>query len=452
MTLEGNPASESGMELSRLLRILADHDVSRVYLKTLAANDNSKQQVYAGPGFGALNVFPNGGIEEAPPIKGSRRPRFYARVNFSWLAPNGELARAPQTKLILYPKYPEVRLSGFLSRAAFAPSEVMTSRQNGRVLLIGVRDSDGALIGYVDTAGSLLRRQLDGLGVIPQVGVFRMLSVSPAAPVIDWRKELLKELGRVAARGWVEGKRLSAPGVVVPCYNQNCGGLTLEAELGIVANASALPDYHGWELKAHSVRNLRTNVGGPITVMTQEPTGGFYGTAGFQPFMRRYGYPDRSGITDRVNFGGVFKVGHRAPLTGLTMTLDGYDPATGIVDLTTGQLALRSDSGDVALSFPVRQLLDHWASKHALAAYVPYVPKGDRRREYLYGTRVRLGVGTDGLRFLRAISTGVVYYDPGPKLENASSPRPTEKRRSQLRVTCADVPQLYETMTTETVH
>ena len=440
----------TGMTLERLLALMADLGVSRVYAKSLAANDNSKQQVYAGPGFEALNIFPNGGIQEAPPVSGSVRPRFYARVDFSWLAPNGEPAAAPEAKLILYPRYPEVRFSGFLARAEGAPSEVMTSREVGRVLLIGVRDSDAALFGYVDTAGSVLRRQVDGLEAVQQVGVFRMLSIV-AAPVVDWRRELLRELGRVATTGWITGRRLNAPGVAVPCNNRNCGGLTLEAELGIVANANAEPDYHGWELKAHSVRNLTTNTGGPITLMTQEPTGGYYATAGFRPFMRKFGYPDRSGIADRINFGGVFRVGQRAALTGLTMTLDGYEPATGKVDLATGQLALMSDAGEVALAFPVRQLLDHWAKKHALAAYVPYLARGDTPKEYQYGTQVRLGLGTDGLTFLRALAAGTVYYDPGPKLEAATSTRPIEKRRSQLRVASADALKLYKATTTETV-
>ncbi len=442
----------SGMELPRLLAIMASRGVDRVLVKSLAANDNSKQQVYAGPGFEALNIFPNGGIEETRArVGGAVRPRFQAPVNFSWVLANAEVSRAPGAKLILYPRYPEVRLSGFLRGAAGAPSDVMTSRQPDRVLLIGVRDRDGALFGYVDTAGSVLRRQVGGLTGAPEVGVFRLISAIPAAPVTDWRHELLKELGRVATAGWIDGKRLTRPGVTVACNNLNCGGFTLEAELGVVANALAEPDYHGWELKAHGVTDLVSNAGGPITLMTQEPTAGYYATAGFRPFMRRYGYADRLGRADRVNFGGVYRVGQRVALTGLTMTLDGYDPATNKVDLVTGQLALRDDGGDVALAYPVKQLIDHWSVKHALAAYVPYIAEANGVRRYQYGSSVRLGSGTDGLRFLRAISEGVVYYDPAPKLEQASTPRPIEKRRSQLRVASASVPSLYAAMTNETV-
>lgn len=441
-----------GIELPRLLALMAARGVDRVLIKSLAANDNSKQQVYAGPGFEALNIFPNGGIAETREERGGAvRPRFVAPVRFSWLLNNGEASPAPDAKLILYPRYPEVRFSGFLRGAAGAPTDVMTSREPGRVLLIGVRGADGALFGYVDTAGSVLRRQVDGLTSAPQVGVFRLIGATPAAPVIDWRQELLKELGRVADTGWIDGKRLPAPGVIVPCNNLNCGGFTLEAELDVVENAVAEPDYHGWELKAHGVTDLVSNVGGPVTLMTQEPTAGYYSTAGFRRFMRRYGYADRRGIVDRLNFGGVYRVGVRVALTGLTMTLDGYDRVTNTVDLVAGQLALRDDAGDVALAYPIKQLIDHWSVKHALCAYVPYIAKANGVRRYQYGHSVRLGTGTDGLRFLRAISDGVVYYDPAPKLELASTAKPIEKRRNQLRVPSALVPSLYARMTTETV-
>lgn len=439
------------MDLARLLDLMAHRGVSRVFVKRLASNDNSKQQIYAGPGFAALNIFPNGGITEAPHVVGSVRPRFYSPVAFHWMLPSGELSRAPDAKLILYPRYPEVRLSGFLRGAASAPSEVMSSRQSGRVLLIGIRDADGAMIGFVDTADSVIRRQIDGLGAVPQVGIFGVIGVSRVTPIVDWRSELLRELGRVAGKGWIPGKRLGKGGLIGPCNNRNCGGLTLEAELGVAENSSSSPDFHGWELKAHAVRNLVANAGGPITLMTQEPTRGHYAEAGFRSFMTRYGYPDRSGIPDRINFGGIFRVGQRAALTGLTLWLEGFERATGRVDLETGQLALRDDAGVVALSFPISQLLDHWAKKHAQAAYVPYLLGVGVPNRYSYGQHVRLGVGTDGLRFLRAIADGVIYYDPGPKLENASSSNPSEKRRSQLRVASADVPSLYEAMTTETV-
>jgi hypothetical protein len=436
---EPDPSPEEptggGMSLQQLLALMADHGMSRVLVKRLAANDNSKQQVYVGPGFTALNVLPNDGIVAAH-SRGRAGMIYYAPLNFSWLGSEGALARVPGAKLILYPQYPEVRFSGFLKGARFRPSAVMTSRQPERVLFFGVRESDGALIGYADTANSLLARQLTGLGPTPSVGVFQVLSVLPAVPVVDWRALLIAELRRVHSAGWITGRRLTAPGAVIACNNRNCGGFTLEAELGIVANASAAPDFHGWEIKAHSN-------GGAVTVMTEEPKAGYYHTAGFRPFMHRYGYADRSGEVDRINFGGIYKVGLRTPITGLTAVLIGYDAGARTIDMA-GRLALVTAGGDEALAFPFVQLIGHWSTKHALCAYVPFVSLTGPPREYSYGPTIRMGTGTDGLRLIAGLAEGRVYYDPSPKLETATGPHPTEHRRSQFRIRPSAIDSLYE--------
>lgn len=441
--MEGTP-NDPALDLTRLLAAMAESGVDRVYVKRLAANDNSKQQVYVGPGFTALNVLPNLGIETAP-ARGSTRARYYAPLKFLWMRPDGRLERAPQAKLILYPQYPEVRFSGFLTGARYAPAEVMTSREQGRVLLLGIRDLDGAVIGYADKAGSLLRRQVDGLGLLPTVGIFQELAVTGPSIVVDWRARLLDELSRITGAGWITGRRLRADGTSVPCNSQNCGGYTLEAELGVASNARKEPDYHGWEIKAHSVADMARPETGKLTLMTQEPEGGYYRDPGFRPFMAKYGYADTLGRQNRLNFGGVYFLGRRVARTGLTMVLQGFDLGTESIDLS-GQLALIADDGEVAIAFPFTQLLGHWSTKHAQAAFVPYLGRHGDVREYRYGRRVRLGYGTDGLRFLRAIAAGVIFYDPSPKL--VAGPAPMEKRRSQLRVLSRDLVGLYNTMET----
>ena len=52
-------------------------------------------------------------------------PTIKAAVSLSWLGDNGQLVPAPGAQLILYPAYPEVRLSGFLRGCSVAPSEAM---------------------------------------------------------------------------------------------------------------------------------------------------------------------------------------------------------------------------------------------------------------------------------------------------------------------------------------
>lgn len=56
---------------------------------------------------------------------------------------------------------------------------------------------------------------------------------------------------------------------------------------------------------------------------------------------------------------------------------------------------------------------------------------------------MKFGKGTD---FLKAMARGQIYYDPGIKLENASSSNPKIKRRSQFRIKPVDIQGLYETM------
>ena len=92
----------------------------------------------------------------------------------------------------------------------------------------------------------------------------------------------------------------------------------------------------------------------------------------------------------------------------------------------------------------------HWIRKHPLAAYVPSLHE-KAKNSYRYGPTVRLGEGTDFLHFLRAMSEGKVYYDPGIKLEDASTDHPKPKRRSQFRIKSADLPLLYDKMEAKTV-
>jgi len=58
-----------------------------------------------------------------------------------------------------------------------------------------------------------------------------------------------------------------------------------------------------------------------------------------------------------------------------------------------------------------------------------------------------LAVGTNSLLLLKAFAAGAVYYDPGVKLENASGPKPKDKRRSQFRIISKNIGAIYEAVT-----
>jgi hypothetical protein len=224
----------------------------------------------------------------------------------------------------------------------------------------------------------------------------------------------------------------------------NCGGYTLEAELGIRPNGFSEPDFHGWEIKQHAVTDLtKLSGGGPITLMTPEPTGGVYAIRGVQEFIRRFGYPDQK-IPDRLNFGGVHNASRVCSKTGLSLALVGYDLKRSRITDPAGGISLLTEEGEAAAVWPYPGLLAHWNRKHARAAYVPSIVRETPMRQYRYGGRVRLGIGTDFLLFLKAVALGAVYYDPGIKMEQASTPRPQIKRRSQFRIKSAQVPLLYK--------
>jgi hypothetical protein len=431
------------LTLSQLKSLFAGAGCKRLYAKPLSENDNSKNQVYFGPDFQALNLFPNDGIL---PDGSSRTPIFKARLKFGWLLPNGSVANAPGAQLILYPQYPEVRFSGFLRGCASPPSAVMAVRIKGRVLFLGVT-ADNRLIGFVAGARSRVAAEFEALRVQPTSGVFIEVPLPDAPDEAGARVRLLGELRRIHRLGWITSKQLSENGDLRPCNASQCGGFTLEAELGIPKNSKSEPDFLGWEVKQHAVANFNRVEAGVITLFTPEPTGGLYKEQGPEAFVRRFGYPDMRGREDRLNFGGIHRVGMRHSQTNLTMRLIGYDATGGKITDQAGAIALVSDSGDVAAMWDFSGLLMHWTRKHNKAAYVPSQCRLEPGRQYCYGHKVRLAQRTDFLRFLRAMAKGDVYYDPGIKVEEASG-NPRVKRRSQFRVASRNIAALYDSVET----
>ncbi|MEI8400127.1 MAG: MvaI/BcnI family restriction endonuclease [Alcaligenaceae bacterium] len=89
-------------------------------------------------------------------------------------------------------------------------------------------------------------------------------------------------------------------------------------------------------------------------------------------------------------------------------------------------------------------LISHWGRKHANAAYIPYEKREPGNIEYRYLSPASLGVGTDFTKYLNAMQAGMVVYDPGPKLTDASTDRSRVKARSQFRISVKNLSILYE--------
>ncbi|WP_073197533.1 MvaI/BcnI family restriction endonuclease [Roseovarius marisflavi] len=107
-----------------------------------------------------------------------------------------------------------------------------------------------------------------------------------------------------------------------------------------------------------------------------------------------------------------------------------------------GGIHLIDADGTRAATWAFEGLISHCNRKHARACYVPSIRQGPPF-ECQYGGRIEMCEGTDFFLFLRAISTGIVYYDPALKLESATSAGPALKRRSQFRVRHQALAGLY---------
>ena len=407
--------------------------------KRLAPNDNSKNQIYLGGNYSVLQLLPFGKVYTDESRKDSKRDRFKADLPFFWLDGQGQLFPAPKAQLILYPKYPEVRMSGFLMGAEYAPSRYLGSRDEGRVLLLGITD-DRRIIGHVIGADNPVTRELEAYD---SEDVFNVVFKDEADA--STKQQLLDKLREIHDMGWVDSCKLDKSGDAQSYKAQNGGGYTLEALLGVLPNGLNEPDYLGWEVKQHNCKLDKPLSGGAITLMTPEPTGGFYKDAGVIDFVRAFGYPDTKGREDRYNLGGVHKFGERQARTELTLKLVGYDAASNKIKDINGGITLVSDKGEAAAIWHYSNLLEKWNRKHSQAVYVPSVKQNTGNIQYHYGHVVALGMGTDFGKFLQAMAAKSVYYDPGIKVENMST-KPKPKKRSQFRIRPSLIPELYDEM------
>ena len=425
------------MNLKNLKSLFIDNGCTKILIKKLSPNDNSKNQVYFGGSFEILNILPISEIktEEAGDWN---KERFKASMDFSWISEEGGIFPAPNAQLILYPKYPEVRFSGFLQKCQNPPSELMTQRLADRFLFFSVA-KNGTVLGFVTAPNSEIALEFANQKDISEHGVFKVIELPQVA---NNKAKLIDEMLRIYQLGWIKSKSLTKNGLV-PCTSSQCGGYTLEAELGIIRNGFAEPDFLGWEVKNFGVTNFNNLNSKVITLFTPEPTGGIYKTHGVEFFLRNYGYADKNGKEDRINFGGIHKVNKRLNLTNLEMQLIGFDNESGKIRSSNGRIALVDIAGNETASWSFSSMLLHWNRKHNQACYVPSLSETDNERQYKYGNNIILGTGTDFQFFLREMANGNIYYDPGIKMENAST-KPKIKKRSQFRIKSQHLPNLYK--------
>ena len=386
-------------DLESLKHYLNSMGISRFYFKQLSENDNSKNQVYLGGSFDVLQKFSFGSITVD---RGLKRPVYKAPMDFWWIDDSGNTAPASGAQLVLYPKYPEVRLSGFLRGCPTAPSSYFkevpeakrTGRPDGRVLVfapLGKRT-----YAYLAVPGSRLSSELQA---ISYSGVFGEVETQSG----NIRDELIGLLRKAWLENPHELVKMYPDGSIRPYASRNAGGYTLEAFFGIKPNGDPVPDFKGWELKSLS--------GSVATLMTPQPDGGLYHELGNDVFVREYGHMSSDG---RLYFTGKYT--SVSPTMDRILYIKGFDPANGKITDEEGFVGLvQNDKVLASWSFP--HLIGHWNSKHNQACYVRY--KKVDERLIAYNPEILLCEGTNAMMFLQAIAKGYVYLDPACRVSKA---------------------------------
>lgn len=149
-------------------------------------------------------------------------------------------------------------------------------------------------------------------------------------------------------------------------------------------------------------------------------------------------------------FTGGHKVGKLCAATGMTMQVDGYNATARKLVNVGGAVRLIDAKSNEAASWAFAGLLTHWNRKHAFAAYVPYTAQRVPMA-YRYDTPILMGEHTDFGKYLHALCSGAVVFDPGSKVTNARTAASTVKARSQFRVNIKDLKLLYNTVSTHSI-
>ena len=403
--------------------------VTRVFLKHLAHNDNEKNQIYLGPSLDGLAGVLGARLTEGAASDSTEKPdsspgrqKVVAHLDWTWIG-DGPDAPAPSAKLIHYFQYPEVRFSGFLSSCPDAPDALRRRRLDDygdRILLFG---SNG-----MKTFGTVVASP-------PGVPLPDLPDTHPSA-ISDILLELnLEESGdtessiREILGTWHPTIRLPrADGPTIPFSGPQAPGYTLEALLGVPTNATPGPDHLGSELKTF-------RFGGRVTLMTPVADRGEEKRLGTRAFLNAHGNPGRDGQSTR--FTGTYRVGQE--VNGRTLTMQGCSGhllETQAVDLIDVQ------SQTNLAGWTSTHIGNSWLKKHDSAFYVEYErdePRGLVRFLGFYRCRY-----TSLERLLKAITDGIVYYDPAHTLKsNKLKVRPQWRINASRRTFSDTLGRLY---------
>ncbi|WP_257264129.1 MvaI/BcnI restriction endonuclease family protein [Endozoicomonas sp. ONNA2] len=313
-------------------------------------------------------------------------------------------------------------------------------RAIGRVLFFGIHP-EGRVLSWLAPPHSKIASEVLDTPSVEITSIFSQLLDSSKSQ--SSKSLLITELRRIHQSGYISGKKLGQHGLLQNYNAPNSGGYTLEAELGVISNSFADPDFHGWEVKQFAVKRFGRCASKPQTLITPQPDGGIYFDKGITSFIKIYGYKDKK-RADRYNFNGRHFYNVRQNKTGLTFIIEGFNDETGKIVNVDGYVALIDSAGTIAASWSFAKLLWHWKKKHNKAVYIQCLKdRSGTTPAYHYGNVIELYSGTTFEHFLRAIAHHHIYLDPGARVNDIST-KPAAKHRCQFRVKHGDLSMLYE--------
>src|SRR5690554_2890672 len=383
----------SSASLADVANIMRQKGAEIVIFKILANNDNSKQQIYFGSDFTILQAIPTGDIYEDG-YSEKKGAIFKAKVDLNWVDLQGNVENAPGAQFILYPKYPEVRLSGFVRGCGLAPGHLMQPptpeerkdrevRQANRCLDLGIRNK--SILAYVSSWEDNLSKEAAERIRTEQSERFTSVFYEYADGIrtTSTREKLINRLSEIHHMGFIESCRLDKGGNRIPYVAQNSAGSTLESFFGMTPNGRSEPDFLDWELKAHS--------SGVVTLMTPEPDMGVY-LDNIHNFLDKYA---TSRTEKKINFASIHRRNEMNNKSSLTMTFTGFDHFKSEITDPKGGMVLIDQNGHIAAGWSFQKLLNHWKRKHSNTCYVSYQKEMREVPYFSFGPEVRLCAGAN---------------------------------------------------------
>ena len=444
----------------QLEELFYEKEVKQIYVKFLPdSQDNDKNQIYLGNGLdGVSNLFPSdlhigSGSESTKKRRSSKgRPKLEAILEFYWMDSFRRVCRAPHAKIIDYFQYPEVRFSGFLKGCSNPPDSLRRINQDKygkRILVVGAND-------YGKTFGIVLTELEDPITLdfpeLPQSEAVTIFKTHTIGSLLGLSQlELLKqELIKISGIWHPSTTLRPVDTQPIPFKGNQGAGFTLEALFNIPRNSEKKPDKYGFEIKSFKQS-------GKISLMTPTADCGKEGEMSFKEFMNNYGWIGKKG-DGRIVFNGIYRYKIPNKSNGYVLDILGYDKEYERFSDETNQIVvgLLESIEELLLSgWSFQKLLDCWSKKHVSACYVEYLkrpyqgPLTVHDFEYKYTGKVYFGMGTTIFKYLKAIASGIVYYDPAHEILANGKPHTRPQWRISVTKTkmLENLKHLYNTVT-----